>query len=587
MKVREAMELDRRSFLKGAALTGGAAALLGATTACSPSSAKSEEAKNTEKNEADPIEPVSAPSSWDFEADLVVVGTGGGGLAATTLAAEDGAKVIAVEKEGTVGGATRHASGYVIFAGGSKVQKELGAAWPGSEFDPLASVNALGPYYQYSLNVPMYVNILKAGAECIDWMLEHPDVKLKGTPRAFFDEDLASGKQNSVLGMNNTVNAMEKAALAAGAEIKLNTKAETLVVDEDGVVLGIMATSANGDEIYIKGEKGVVLCGGGFGMNRDLLQRYIPSCYEQALQGGPMPFHTGDTFRMGLGAGADHSGLNSFSCWEGGLDEYYGDGDGSYWHYFWNGPRQLLTNPWLMLDRQCNRAPYFGGYDFQEEYINQGFSNGEVTNASAWMSTVGHGAYAVLDGNYEETLKKICNPKAADKSRVPIEKDGTLIENKLVSDDWRKEVQDAIERGSIKKADTLEKLAEEVGLDPEKFVAAIARWNEICAQGEDSDLAVPYNPDWLVPIEKPPYYCAKIGAMIGKTLCGLRVDENMHVLDSEGYQIPGLYANFLTAGGIAGENSYGSQWTNTSLMGANGLSWCSGFLAASSALEGK
>lgn len=50
---------------------------------------------------------------------------------------------------------------------------------------------------------------------------------------------------------------------------------------------------------------------------------------------------------------------------------------------------------------------------------------------------------------------------------------------------------------------------------------------------------------------------------------------------------PGLYANFLTAGGIAGENNYGSQWTNTSLMGANGLSWCSGYLAAKSALAGK
>ena len=46
--------------------------------------------------------------------DLVVVGTGGGGLAATTLAAESGSSVIAVEKEGTVGGATRHALGYVI-----------------------------------------------------------------------------------------------------------------------------------------------------------------------------------------------------------------------------------------------------------------------------------------------------------------------------------------------------------------------------------------------------------------------------------------------------------------------------------------
>ena len=44
--------------------------------------------------------------------------------------------------------------------------------------------------------------------------------------------------------MNGTVNAMEAAALAAGAEIMLNTKCETLVV-EDGVVVGIMAKDAD------------------------------------------------------------------------------------------------------------------------------------------------------------------------------------------------------------------------------------------------------------------------------------------------------------------------------------------------------
>ena len=88
--------------------------------------------------------------------------------------------------------------------------------------------------------------------------------------------------------------------------------------------------------------------------------------------------------------------------------------------------------------------------------------------------------------------------------RVPIEKDGTLIENNLVSDDWRQEVLDAIDRGAIKKADTLEELAEKVGLDPDRFVAAVKRWNEVCETGEDTDLAVPYNSEWLVPLKKPP-----------------------------------------------------------------------------------
>lgn len=45
------------------------------------------------------------------------------------------------------------------------------------------------------------------------------------------------------------------------------------------------------------------------------------------------------------------------------------------------------------------------------------------------------------------TMKRLSRSFATkrrpDKSRVPIEKDGTLIENNLVSDDWRQEVLDA------------------------------------------------------------------------------------------------------------------------------------------------
>ena len=110
------MELDRRSFLKGAAITGGAAALFG-VAGCGPVATEAVDSNGEARSEADPILPLDPPASWDREVDLVVVGT--------------------------VGGATRHALGYVIFAGGSKLQNELGAAWPGPEFDPVASVNLI------------------------------------------------------------------------------------------------------------------------------------------------------------------------------------------------------------------------------------------------------------------------------------------------------------------------------------------------------------------------------------------------------------------------------------------------------------
>lgn len=76
--------------------------------------------------------------------------------------------------------------------------------------------------------------------------------------------------------------------------------------------------------------------------------------------------------------------------------------------------------------------------------------------------------------------------------------------------DWRDDVADALERGDIKKADTLEELAEMLGLDPEIFTKSVEDWNATCAKGSDEDSVWPYKSEWLIPIEKAPYYGARI-----------------------------------------------------------------------------
>ena len=117
-------------------------------------------------------------------------------------------------------------------------------------------------------------------------------------------------------------------------------------------------------------------------------------------------------------------------------------------------------------------------------------------------------------------------------------------------------------------------------------VAAVDRWNKTCASGVDKDLIVPYIRPWLIPVKKAPYYSAVMSTQMGKTCCGLRVDERMQVIDTDGKVIPGLYANFTTAGGAAGESSFCSQW-NPSILGGQALSWVSGYLACKSLLKGQ
>ena len=541
--------------------------------------------------DATPIPPVKPPATWDAEADVVVVGTGGGGLNAAVYAAEHGASVIAIDKQAQVGGATRHAAGYVVMAGGTKAQNEVGYGWPTFPLDPNAAVSAANRQFQYSLDDKLQRALIVGAGEATDWLFAHKGVNMAITPdhAGFVDMDIILGKQNAVLGMNNTVNAQEANAKAAGARFMLSTKTEALVA-QDGKILGVVTSdNATGARQYVKANKGVILCAGGIGMNKDLLKKYIPTGYEACAQGGPVPTHTGEGFRMGLGVGADVSGKDSWCGWEGGIDESDGHGDGGYWHYFYHGERQLVQNAWLIIDKRGERVPFYAIHQqplYQQP--NPDIQMGDLSNVAAWTSRMGRRVYPIFDADYPTNVFKICKTLFSDQSRVPIGKEGPplLDTGGLVSNDWQAEVQQAIERGAILKADTIGELGEKLGLDPTVVVAAVDRWNKTCASGVDKDLIVPYIRPWLIPVKKAPYYSAVMSTQMGKTCCGLRVDERMQVIDTDGKVIPGLYANFTTAGGAAGESSFCSQW-NPSILGGQALSWVSGYLACKSLLKGQ
>ena len=84
------MELNRRDFLKGAVVASGAGAIAG-LVGCAP---KSEQptTSGTDGSAAAafeeataPIEPATVPDSWDEEHEIIVVGSGAGGMNAETL----------------------------------------------------------------------------------------------------------------------------------------------------------------------------------------------------------------------------------------------------------------------------------------------------------------------------------------------------------------------------------------------------------------------------------------------------------------------------------------------------------------------
>lgn len=590
--------VSRRNFLKGIGLA--SAAVAGASLAgCAPSSGGSDAGKaggsvpevtqrlldrgilGANLPDAAPILPVNPPETWDAEADVVVVGLGGGGLVATGYLAEQGLKVIGIEKQATVGGASRHAANFVNGLGGAKSQLETG--FPGIfGGDVDAAVAHAHQLSAFSGDEKFWRTLVTESAEACDWIYDQNGMNLVCCGMAWHDADVSAGRQNHVLGMNSTMDALEGVARANGADIWLSSAVQKFVSDGTRVV-GVVVSDSNGEDQYVKAKKGLLLSAGGFGMNKDLIKAYLPSCYPGAVQGGPMPYHTGEIFRMGLGVGADFSGYDTWSCWEGAVDESIAGGDGEFWHYFWRGERQLFHNPWLVIDHQGNRQPYFA--NTQEGYVDPAGGLGDLTTTMAWMQTMQHHVYSICDSKFpEEVFKKnTCDYSTPlhDSCRQPVNDASKLLDTGgLVSADWVAEVEEAVERGAVKKANTLDELAEMLNLDPEKVKNAVENYNRICDQGFDDEMAIPYDPSWLSPIDTPPYYAAIVGGQIGKTLCGLRVNGDLQVTDEYGEVIPGLYAGFSTLGGMHGTGNNGAFWNGGMFFGGVGSSLITGYIAA-------
>jgi succinate dehydrogenase/fumarate reductase flavoprotein subunit len=106
--------------------------------------------------------------------------------------------------------------------------------------------------------------------------------------------------------------------------------------------------------------------------------------------------------------------------------------------------------------------------------------------------------------------------------------------------DWSPDNSKEIEKGWIKRADSIEELAEATGFpDPAVLVETVRAYNEACAAGVD-----PFGrpADTLVPLDTPPYYCTPLYPGGPNTCGGPRRDEKARVLNPFGEPIPGLYA---------------------------------------------
>ena len=99
---------------------------------------------------------------------------------------------------------------------------------------------------------------------------------------------------------------------------------------------------------------------------------------------------------------------------------------------------------------------------------------------------------------------------------------------------------DLQDQGYIVQADTVEELADKLGLPKDTFTATVERYNELAAKGEDKDYG---KEDYrLSTLSEAPFYGVRqSGGYLICTMDGIQIDDNMHALDHDFKAIPGLY----------------------------------------------
>jgi fumarate reductase flavoprotein subunit len=288
------------------------------------------------------------------------------------------------------------------------------------------------------------------------------------------------------------------AAGARGAEYALDTRVESLLVEKDRVV----GVSAAGTELR---GGAVIITTGGFGNSPEMIERLFPTAarhgdWTYAVHFAA-PFILGDGVRLAERVGADIVGRDTgLLLPTSGLGKFV----------------EAFLPPWIML---VNTR----GQRFMDESAPYAVS-GYLLNAQPEQR-----AYALFD---EPTLVE----GSQDMRFADPYHSGAAMPT------WEYNLlRKGIASGKVVKADSIEQLANHIGIDPKSLTASIEQYNADCDRDQDS--AFFKKTERFFPMRVAPFYAREVRAsVIGQTGAGLNVNERAQVLDAQGHVIPGLYA---------------------------------------------
>lgn len=526
MSMSTKQSVSRRHFLQGAGIAAASVAAAGMIAGCSPTG-KDSEALSTTGTTAE------APKTYEpaetMDVDIVVVGSGSSGVAATVQAAELGATTLLLEKESQTGGNGRLTEG--MFAINSQMQKDKNV---GADVTFRDIITAEQEFFNYRINNLLWKDMVDASGENIDWMVSH-GVQFSGV----VDNYHGLGKFDCFHWFDNNgsgscyIDPMIESAQKLGATVMTETPAVDLIV-QDGKVVGLYAEKKDGSILQVNA-KAVVLTSGGYANNEETMAERgydLTYSHNNGVQG-----HDGDGLRMATSAGAHD----------------------------------------VSRERCFLREPFSFGIDFFADMSQTIHRGGPVL----WVNQDAERYVSEDCGSFVPQ----CNGNAVHSQ----EHSYMLLSQDIVDEFVRRSGYEALQADmddavaqcpgdNIYKADTIEELAKLQGLDGTALAASVARYNELCDKKSDDDFNK--SAENMVALKTAPFYIFRQDLAFWTSIGGIDTNRKMEVLTPRGEVISGLYA-----AGTDGCNLYRETYTMSVPASCNANNCNSGRVAARNAYE--
>lgn len=485
------------------------------------------------------------PYTEDFDEafDVVVVGFGFAGAVSAISSHDASARVLLIEKMPDPGGIS------ICSGGGLRLAEDVAAAraYLNSTNGDATPEPINTAFANAMMELDAYVNSLAQACGATTARVERlGNYPFEGFDRLYFLEiDTIPGFDSkhdypavkALRGGPKMFRVLQSNVEMRAFDVRYQTRAHNLIFGPKGEVRGIWIESDAGPRA-VAAHKGVILACGGFESDPEMQQQFwqIGPVASAAFRG-----NTGDGVRMATAAGADLWHMWHFHGSYGFRhpDPAFPMGIRLKSLPAWTPKAAPSAVPmsWILVDRDGRR--------FANEY-------------QPYMQDTGHRALELIEPTTMDHPRMPCHLIVDDIGRQMYPLGSVVYNDRDVTPlEWSADNLAEVDAGLLKRADSIDELADLIGCDAKHLTATLTRWNDLCRQGTDTDFGRPVAS--MISVQTPPFFVADIWPVVSNTQGGPRHDAQQRVLNGFSQPIPRLY--------VAGE--LGSIWGFLYLSGGN------------------